>query len=75
MINVKWHELIAPLEPYFTLNEVSDLGEETEENNLPIPGLQVPLSPFKQTYRLPLKSTVYDNIRHRGDSTLFMIMS
>ena len=73
VVNVTWHELIASLEPYFTLDEGNDIDEETEENNLPIPEFQVPLSPFKQTYRLPLTSTVYDNIRHRGDSTLFMI--
>ena len=75
MVNVTWNELISSLEPYFTLDEVNDIGEETEENNLPIPEFQVPLSPFKQTYSLPLTSTVYDNIRHRGDSTLFMIMA
>ncbi len=75
VVNVTWHELIASLEPYFTLNEVNDFGDETEENNLPIPEFQVPLSPFKQTYSLPLTSTVYDNIRHRGDSTLFMIIA
>ncbi len=75
VVNVTWHELIASLEPYFTLDEVNDIGEETEENNLPIPEFQVPLSPFKQTYSLPLTSTVYDNIRHRGDSTLFMIIA
>ena len=59
----------------WVLVEVNDIGEETEENNFPIPEFQVPLSPFKQTYSLPLTSTVYDNIRHRGDSTLFMIMA
>jgi len=75
VVNVRWHELIALLEPYFNLDEVNDIGEEIEENNLPIPEFQVPLSPFKQTYSLPLTSTVYDNIRHRGDSTLFMIIS
>tara|TARA_B100000315_G_scaffold28415_1_gene24194 strand:- start:264 stop:1718 length:1455 start_codon:yes stop_codon:yes gene_type:complete len=73
VVNVTWHELIASLEPYFTLDEGNDIDEETEENNFPIPEFQVPLSPFKQTYRLPLTSTVYDNIRHRGDSTLFKI--
>ena len=60
VVNVTWQELIASLEPYFTLNEVNDIGEETEENNFPIPEFQVPLSPFKQTYNLPLTSTVYD---------------
>ena len=75
MVNVTWHELIASLEPYFNLDEVNGIREETEENNLPIPEFQVPLSPFKQIYRMPLTSTVYDNIRHRGDSTLFMIIS
>jgi len=74
-VNVTWNELIASLEPYFPLDGVNDIGVNTEENNLPIPEFQVPLSPFKQTYSLPLTSTVYDNIRHRGDSTLFMIMS
>ena len=57
------------------MDEVNDIADETEENNLPIPEFQVPLSPFKQTYNLPLTSTVYDNIRHRGDSTLFMIIA
>ena len=74
-VNVTWHESIALLEPYFALDEVKDFGEGNEENNLPIPDFQVPLSPFKQIYSLPLTSTVYDNIRHRGDSTLFMIIA
>ena len=73
VINVRWHELIAALEPYYTLDEVSFIGGGTEGENSPIPELQVPLSPLKQTYRLPLTRTVYDNIRHRGDSTLFMV--
>ena len=75
VVNVTWHELIASLESYFTLDEANDIGEETEESNLPIPDFKVPLSPFKQTYSLPLTSTVYDKIRHRGDSTLFMIIA
>ena len=74
-VNVTWHESIALLEPYFALDEVKDFGEGNEENNLPIPDFQVPLSPFKQIYSLPLTSTVYDNVRHRGDSTLFMIIA
>ena len=57
------------------MDEVKDFGEGNEENNLPIPDFQVSLSPFKQIYSLPLTSTVYDNVRHRGDSTLFMIIS
>ena len=73
-VNVTWHELIASLEPY-TLDDANDVGEENEENNLPIPEFKVPLSTFKQTYSLPLTSTVYDNIRHRGDSSLFMIIA
>ena len=73
-VNVEWNERPASLEPFFELVQESDFFEsESEEINLPVPELQVPLSPFKQTYSLPLASTVYDNIRHRGDSTLFMI--
>jgi len=75
VVNVTWYESIASLEPYFNLDEVGEIGEVTEANNLPIPKLQVPLSPFKQIYSLPLASTVYDKIRHRGDSTLFMIIA
>ncbi len=75
VIDIRWNELIASLEPYFIVNEVNVIGEETEENNLPIPEFQVPLSPLKKTYRLPLTKTVYDNIRHRGDSTLFKVLT
>ena len=74
MANVKWHELIASLEPYFNLDDFNSIREGNEKNNLPIPEFQVPLSPLKRIYRMPLMSTVYDNIRHRGDSTLFMVI-
>ena len=74
-VDIRWNELIASLEPYSILDEVNVIGEENEEKNLPIPEFQVPLSPLKKTYRLPLTSTVFDNIRHRGDSTLFMVIS
>lgn len=74
VVNVVWNEMIAPLEPYFELVQESDFSEsESEEINVPVPELKVPLRPFKQTYSLPIASTVFDNIRHRGDSTLFMI--
>ncbi len=75
LVNVTWRDSIASLEPFFSLDEVNDIGKKFVENNMPIPEYQVPLGPLKQTYRLPLTSTVYDNIRHRGDSTLFMIIS
>jgi len=74
VVNVIWHELIASLEPYFNLEDFNSIREENEKYNLPIPEFQVPLSPLKRIYRMPLMSTVYDNIRHRGDSTLFMIL-
>ena len=74
VVDVKWNELAAPLEPFLTTLLESGLTEKENENeDLPFPNLQVPLRTFKQTYDLPLKSTVYDHIRHRGDSTLFRI--
>ena len=72
--NVIWQELIVSLEPYFNLDDFNSIREEDEKYNLPIPEFQVPLSPLKRIYRMPLMSTVFDNIRHRGDSTLFMII-
>ena len=73
-IKVKWRELIASLETYFALDELKDFGDESGDNYYPTPEYQVPLSPFKKTFSMPLKTSVYDNIRHRGDSTLFMII-
>jgi hypothetical protein len=73
-VEVKWNEIPAELEPFLTTLAESGLAEiELAEENLPLPVLQVPLRTFKQTYNLPTASSVYDHIRHRGDSTLFRI--
>lgn len=74
VVEVKWNEIPAELEPFLTTLAESGLAEtELAEENLPLPVLQVPLRTFKQTYNLPTASSVYDHIRHRGDSTLFRI--
>ena len=74
VVDVKWKEITESLEPFLDTMVESGLAElDSVEENLPKPNLQVPLRTFKQTYNLPLPSTVYDHIRHRGDSTLFRI--
>jgi len=76
VIKVKWKETQATLEPFVNSVLESGLDEsDSTEEELPQPNLQVPLRTLKQTYSLPLKSSVYDHIRHRGDSTLFRIES
>ncbi|MEC8939462.1 MAG: hypothetical protein VYC92_00925, partial [SAR324 cluster bacterium] len=76
VIKVKWKETPATLEPFMNTLLESGLDEsDSTEEELPQPNLQVPLRTLKQTYSLPLKSSVYDQIRHRGDSTLFRIES
>jgi len=76
VIKVKWKETPATLEPFVNSVLESGLDEsDSTEEELPQPNLQVPLRTLKQTYSLPLKSSVYDHIRHRGDSTLFRIES
>ena len=73
-MHVERNEVPALLEPFNTTLEGSGLLEgDSEEENVLLPDLQVPLRTFKQTYILPLARIVYDNIRHRGDSTLFRI--
>ncbi len=71
---MKWKEIPATLEPFLNTLLESGLAEsDSTEEELPQPNLQVPLRTLKQTYSLPLTSSVYDHIRHRGDSTLFRI--
>ena len=75
-MEVKWKEIPATLEPFVTTLLESGLSEsDSTAEELPQPNLQVPLRTLKQTYSLPLKNSVYDHIRHRGDSTLFKIDS
>ena len=74
VVHVEWNEVPALLEPFYAKLEEKGLFEgDSEEKNVLVPELQVPLRTFKQTYSLPLARIVYDNIRHRGDSTLFRI--
>jgi len=76
VVEVKWKEIPATLEPFVTTLLESGLSEsDSTAEELPQPNLQVPLRTLKQTYSLPLKNSVYDHIRHRGDSTLFKIDS
>jgi hypothetical protein len=74
VIEVKWKEIPATLEPFLnTLLESGLVESESPEEEILQPNLKVPLRTLKQTYSLPLTSSVYDHIRHRGDSTLFRI--
>ena len=74
VVHVEWNEVPALLEQFYaTLDVIEFFEDDSEEKNVLMPELQVPLRTFKQTYRLPLARIVYDNIRHRGDSTMFRI--
>ena len=76
VVEVKWKEITATLEPFLNTLLESGLSEsDSTAEELPQPNLQVPLRTLKQTYSLPLTNSVYDHIRHRGDSTLFKIES
>jgi hypothetical protein len=76
VVEVKWKEITATLEPFLNTLIESGLSEsDSSAEELPQPNLQVPLRTLKQTYSLPLTNSVYDHIRHRGDSTLFKIDS
>ncbi len=74
IITISWKDTYAKLESYDNSLKDSNLIEQhslDEEKIFPI--LQVPKSTFKETYLLPFASPVIDNIRHRGDSTLYKI--
>ena len=74
VIYIGWRKSFVTLEKYNNSLRESNLIEKYSLDEKKIrPALQVPLSKFKKTYRLPLASPVLDNIRHRGDSTLFKI--
>ena len=73
-IKTKWRESYLNLERnknFIEENNIIENNSEEEVTSKPI--FKVPLSTFKKTYRLPFSSPVLDNIRHRGDSTLFRI--
>ena len=73
-VELIWKEIVTKLEKYkFTEKENKLLDENFTTADAIIPILQVPLRKFKQTYSLPLRTPVYDHIRHRGDSTLFKV--
>jgi len=74
VLDLKWEEIVTKLEKYKGTQKEGKLKNSNylAENELK-PSLQVPLRTFKQTYSLPMGSTVYDHVRHRGDSTLFKI--
>ena len=74
VVNVIWKEIYKNLEPFDkTAEENKTFDSNFDEVDKIKPKLQVPLRTFKHTYSLPLKSPVFDHIRHRGDSTLFRI--
>lgn len=74
VIEVKWKEKTENLDQFKESTLQSELFEsDSLFEELAQPRLQVPLRTLKQTYSLPLKKSVYDHIRHRGDSTLFKI--
>ena len=76
VVELKWNEIPATLEAFLNTPLENGLAEsDSTEEELPQPNLQVPLRTLKQTYSLPLTNSVYDQIRHRGDSTLFRIES
>ncbi len=76
IVNTKWRDVYEILDPFDNLDKGNNYLENNSFNNLKIePILQVPLKTFKNTFKLPLESPVFDHIRHRGDSTLFKIDS
>ena len=74
VVELQWEEIPAPLEKFkINLLETGLVESNYPEIIIPKPNLQVPLRTLKKTYILPLYNSVFDHIRHRGDSTLFMI--
>ena len=76
VVEIKWKEIPATREP-FSKEQMKSAVSESDFTAVDLlqPNLQVTLRTLKQTYSLPLKNSVYDHIRHRGDSTLFKIDS
>lgn len=76
-LELEWDEIPVMLERYTQVMEVEEFYAETGSTGDPIPDpeLQVPLTIFKSVYELPLGVVVYDQIRHRGDSTTYRLNS